>query len=434
MLNIELKDIKEFSKTYNANPENKKIEARILKQGLEKSCINQKIVEENPFFFNIELSETKRYDQKESLRCWIFSGFNMIKRNMAENLNMDIMKFELSDNYIAFFHRLEKANTAYETVIHSRTTDLTKIEKKKILKNPVSETGNWKLFINIVKKYGMVPLEVMPSSIEGENCQNIENLYTETIRKNLKELVELKKQGKPNQELRKVKKRMLAENYEFLSKVYGEPKQIFNYNYIDKNGNSVKLKNITPLEFVQQFLTLDIDNYVFISNSPHWNSKYGQKFRNPYAVNERRKKGTDYLHITSKELKKLAIQQLKDNIPVVVGIFIRKFTDKKLGILDTRLYDYEKSISYKRLNKEDGMSFGDIELHHWMTITGVYLENNESKRWKVEDSYGDKEKVNGYYVMNDNYFTDYVFTVIIHKKYLSKKQLELYNQKAIIEK
>ncbi len=79
------------------------------------------------------------------------------------------------------------------------------------------------------------------------------------------------------------------------------------------------------------------------------------------------------------------------------------------------------------------MLVGDIELHHWMTITGVQIEEGVPQRWKVEDSYGDKEKINGYYIINDNYFDKYVFTVIINKKYLSKKQLELYNQKGIIE-
>lgn len=130
MKEIELKDIEYFSKNYNKHIENKAIENKIKKYGLDKVCINKKIIEENPPIFNLELEETKRYDQKESLRCWAFSGINVIKRNMANNLNIDIMKFELSDNFIAFFHRLEKANTAYERVITSKTTDLDKIVKK----------------------------------------------------------------------------------------------------------------------------------------------------------------------------------------------------------------------------------------------------------------------------------------------------------------
>ena len=127
MVSIKLEDIKEFSKKYNSNIQNKEIENKIKEKGLIKACLNKKIIEENQGNFNIELSETKRYNQKESLRCWAFSGFNMIKRNMEENLNMDIMNFELSDNYIIFFHRLEKANFAYEKVITSKTTDITKI-------------------------------------------------------------------------------------------------------------------------------------------------------------------------------------------------------------------------------------------------------------------------------------------------------------------
>ena len=153
MVSIKLEDIKEFSKKYNANVQNKEIENKIKENGLIKACLNKKIIEENQGNFNIELSETKRYNQKESLRCWAFSGFNMIKRNMAENLNMDIMNFELSDNYIIFFHRLEKANFAYEKVITSKTTDITKIFKKERLKNIIEEVGHWKMFVNIVKKY-----------------------------------------------------------------------------------------------------------------------------------------------------------------------------------------------------------------------------------------------------------------------------------------
>lgn len=127
MINIKLDDIKDFSKKYNTNPKNKQIENKITKEGLIKACINKNIIEENQAIFNIELSETKRYNQKESLRCWAFSGFNMIKRNMAENLNINIMDFELSNNYVAFFHRLEKANLAYEKVINSKTTNVVKI-------------------------------------------------------------------------------------------------------------------------------------------------------------------------------------------------------------------------------------------------------------------------------------------------------------------
>ena len=203
MKEIELSNIEAFSKIYNSNVNNKNIEKKIKQYGLDKVCIQQKIIDENPPSFNLELEETKRYNQKDSLRCWAFSGINVIKRNMANNLNMDIMQFELSDNFIAFFHRLEKANTTYEKILTSKTTDLNKIVKKNILKNPVEEVGNWQTFVGIVKKYGLVPMTVMPITIEGESATKVTNLFSETVRNNAISLLEFKKQNKSIKELRK---------------------------------------------------------------------------------------------------------------------------------------------------------------------------------------------------------------------------------------
>ena len=70
-------------------------------------------------------------------------------------------------------------------------------------------------------------------------------------------------------------------------------------------------------------------------------------------------------------------------------------------------------------------------MHHIMTFTGVNLVDDKPQRWKVEDSYGNKEKVNGYYIMNDNFFDEFVLSVVIDKKYLSENQLNLLQQKSI---
>lgn len=317
--------------------------------------------------------ETKRYDQKDSLRCWAFSGINVIKRNMANNLNIDIMDFELSDNFISFFHRLEKANTTYERVLTSKITDLDKIVKKSIFKNPVEEVENWQTFFGIVKKYGLVPMKVMPSTFEGKSATKVSLLFWETVISNAISLIESKKKNPDFNELRKIKLKMLTDNYEFLSKVYGEPANTFNYDYIDKNGNCINLKNISPNQFVGKFLTIDMDNFVFISNVPKKNRKYGEKLKNSLSININKMNYVEFLHVSVKELKDLSIKQLKDNIPVMVGIYIKK---------------------------QDGLLVGDIDLHHWMTITVVQIEAGIPKRWKVEDSYDDKQKVNGYYIMN----------------------------------
>ena len=140
---ISLQQINNFSKEYNKDTANKIIEDKITQHGIENTCINHDIIKENPPIFNIELPESKRYHQKESHKCWIFAGINTIKRNVAQNLNIDIMDLELSDNYIAFFDKLEKSNNTYENIIALENTDLTYVRKENILKFCVSEGGYW---------------------------------------------------------------------------------------------------------------------------------------------------------------------------------------------------------------------------------------------------------------------------------------------------
>lgn len=427
-MNITLKQIQEFSKIYNQDKKNKEIEKRITKLGLEKACINEQIIKENPPVFNIELSETKRYDQKDSLKCWIFAGINVIKRNMAENLNMDVMNIELSDNYIAFFDKLEKSNSIYEKVIHSKTNELEKIKKNKILNLCVVEDGNWTMFLAILNKYGIVPLDEMKNTVESQNYEKQWNLYREKVKADVVILLEHKKRGKGNNELEKIKYKFLQENYAFLSKILGEPPIQFDYRYTNVKQEKVLISKITPLEF-REYITLNLQDYIAVENEFYWNREYNKKYRYREYTNIYRKTDMDILNITSDELKQLAIKQLKDGIPIYFGLCIKKYRNIEKGILDTRIYNYGKDLGLKRLSKENAMKLGETEIQHFMTITGVYLENDSPVRWKVEDSFGDKEKVNGYYIMNDNYFDDFVITIIIDKKYLNEKQHKLWEQK-----
>ena len=228
MINIELEHIKEFSNNYNRNPENKQIENAIRKNGVKNTCLRQDIIVKNQPVFNIELPNSKRYDQKESSKCWIYAGFNTIKYNMAENLNIDLMKFELSSNYIAFFDKLEKSNNDYENIINlPNDVSMDFIKKEKILYYCANEGGYWHLFTNIVNKYGLIPESYMPNPVEGEDSTEIERLYTEKIEKDITYLLEAKKRNESIETLRNMKKQFLQENYIFLSKILGEPPATF---------------------------------------------------------------------------------------------------------------------------------------------------------------------------------------------------------------
>lgn len=428
---ISLEQIDEFKKIYNSEKTNKIIENAITKNGLENACINRDIIIENQPIFNIELPESKRYDQKDSWRCWIFGGLNLIKHNIAKNLNMNVIDLELSNNHIAFYDKLEKSNMTYENIIDANNVDFEYLHKDETLKFCVSEGGYWDMFVSIVNKYGIIPYSYNPDTVESTTVQNVEYLYTEKIKKDILKLIELKKNGMDINVLRIEKKKFLQENYILLCKIYGEPITKFDFEYKDKDSNYKKIENLTPIDFKNRFLNLKLEDFVTIGNTPMYNKEYYKLYQKKHLGNVYGKSYVKYLNLPIEDLKELSVKQLKDNVPVYMGAHILKFRDKKSGVLDIRLYNYEDTLNLKRLSKEEALNLYDISMHHIMSFTGVNLVNGKSQRWKVEDSYGDKEKVNGYYIMNDNFFNEFVLSVVIDKKYLSEKQLKLLDQEPI---
>lgn len=430
MTDITLEDIKDFSKKYNNNSVNKIIENAITNNGLENTMLNREIIIENQPVFNIELPESTRYDQKASYKCWIYAGFNMIKYNMAENLNIDVKNLKLSSNYISFFDRLEKANALYNQIAELDNVSLDYLEERHILDYAGEETGYWEFFKSLVLKYGLVPYEYMPDTKESIDVDRITTVYTEKVLKDISKIIKLKEQRIEKEELQSEVKKYLSENYEILSKILGEPPKSFDYEYEDKQNNYHVYKNMTPMEFRDKFMNLNLEDFVNIGNVPKYNKKYNKIYTRENYKNLEESK---LLNLPITYLKDFTIKQLKEGIPVYIGIYVRQFRDKKSGVLDTRLFDYNGILGIEPLTKEEGLSIGvdKRKMHHIMVITGVHVVDDKPIRWKVEDTYGDKEKKNGCYIMNDNYFDKYVYNVIVNKKYLSEEYIKLLDQQPI---
>lgn len=143
---------------------------------------------------------------------------------MAKNLNIDLKEFALSNNYIAFFDKLEKSNNAYENIINISNVDWEYIDKEDVLQHCVNEGGHWQWFVSIVNKYGLMPYEYMPDVFESLRMQNITGLFTDKVKKDCIKLINSKRENTNVNDLRKMKETFLEENYIFLSKILGEPK------------------------------------------------------------------------------------------------------------------------------------------------------------------------------------------------------------------
>lgn len=67
-----------------------------------------------------------------------------------------------------------------------------------------------------------------------------------------------------------------------------------------------------------------------------------------------------------------------------------------------------------------------------MTLTAVDLNTNGTPlKWKVENSWGEKYGQNGYLIMTDEWFNEYMFRLVVNKKYVPNKVLSIVKEKPI---
>ena len=430
--NINLDNIKKFDEVYKSDSNNKIIENAIKNVGINKFCLNNDVINKTYNVFNIELPKSKIYDQVDSERCWIHAGVNLIKNNVAKNLNIEESAYALSVNFLAFLDKLEKSNSLYNKVIENDNFNFDEEIKQFYLVASVYEGGYFEYFRALVNKYGIVPEHIMPDVKSSTNSTQLTRIFSDKVKKDIFKLLDLKNKKESKEQLYFKKQIMLEENYNLLSKCLGELPMSFDYEYKDKDGKCVKISNITPIEFANKYLTINLNDLKGIANVPMYNKEYNKLYKKKHTENVFGNSDVEFINMPINVLKDLAVKHLKDGIPVYFGCDMKKMRDNDLGIMDSTLYNYKEVFNIDLLSKEEALSLYDIDYQHVMLITGVHIENDKTIRWKIEDSYGDKVHKDGYYIMNDNFFDDFVIEVMIDKKYLSDEQLQLFNQKPIL--
>lgn len=93
-------------------------------------------------------------NQRSSGRCWLFATTNVLRVPIMKKYNLK--EFELSQAYLFFWDKLEKANWFLEQIIDTADQDLDSRLIQELLGAPVNDGGQWDMAANLVEKYGLV--------------------------------------------------------------------------------------------------------------------------------------------------------------------------------------------------------------------------------------------------------------------------------------
>lgn len=370
--------------------------------------------------FNIELKTHNVVDQKSTGRCWSFAGLNILREEVIKNCNLS--DFELSGSYIAFYDKLERFNLLMDRLSNYEKNVYDKYVQD-ILKTGFDDGSTFFEFKALVKKYGVVPKNIFSNSFSSNDTGELNDVLSRLLRKYYLEL------SKVNN-IDKLKDKYLNYAYRILGSAYGLPKDRFDFEYIDNNNKYHIDKNITPKQFYDKYINIDLDND-YIEVYSFKDEKYS--FNKLYYLEDGSLisglKSSSVLNLDYKRVKELIINQLKDKELVYFSSSTTTKYENGLWIDLMSRYSNLFDIDLN-MNRNDIIETYGTMGEHSMVITGVNT-NSIFNKWKVENSWGTKEGNKGYFVMEDKFLCNYLISVVINKKHLNKKELDILNTKPI---
>ena len=408
----------------------------IARHALNKQAIDSlvKVSEQNQYtrnHFSIDIKTLPVTNQKASGRCWIFAGLNVLREKIAKKYNLE--DFELSQNYVAFYDKLEKCNYLLERVIELRYQEKFERTIDFLLSGGIEDGGQWDLFVNVVKKYGVVPKDVFPETFQSSNTRQIDNLLNRYIRKFAFDVREIKDDIEA---IAYRKKEMIKNIYKMLCSSFGVPPTTFAFEYVDKDGNYNIVKNVNPIQFLDEYVGVHLDDYISIINAPTRDKPFYKTYTVKYLGNVIEGKEVKHLNEEMHRLKDLVIAQLKEGEPVWFGSDCRQSGDREEGVWDDLSFDVDRLFQIdSTMSKEAMLDTRESAMNHAMVITGVNIEDDKPTKWKIENSWGSEHGNKGYYIATNDWINNYVYRIVINKNILSSKQLDILKQdKIVIEK
>lgn len=425
-----------YEKNININNNICIIANSIRQNGINNTCKNSKILSNFIYeFSNKTKIECKATDQKNSGRCWIFSATNVIRQKLIQEYNLP-NDFELSQCYLFFWDKLERANYFIESIIKTKKELLDSRLVMHLLHEPIQDGGQWDMLVNLIKKYGLVPKTIYPETHCSCNSKMLNNILNKLLRGFAYKIREFEYHGSKEE----MKKEMMEDIYRILCMHLGEPPQQFEWKYTDKNGNFNRYENITPLEFYKNHIKsfYDVDEKICIIHIPEPYKLSNQLYTIKYLGNVVEGYPIRYINIKDINImKKAIIDSIKDNEAIWFGCDVGKYFDPKSGILDINLYQYDQcyqtDMENVLNNKGLRMAYGESQMTHAMIFTGVDIKENKNYiQWKVENSWSERVGNKGYLLMSDIWFNEFVYEIVVDKKYLPKEIVNiLLNQEPI---
>ncbi len=374
-------------------------------------------------------------DQKQSGRCWLFTGLNVLRAAAIQKY--DLGDFQFSQNYCFFWDQLEKANLFLQAIIDTRAQELDSREVDWLMSNPIGDGGTFTGVANLVTKYGLVPADVMPETLASNSTSQmsghlrtllrqygleLRGMYDESGIALLRGARAKKAAAQLDASMQERKTQMLADVYHILSLCLGVPPAEFEWEG----------RTVTPVQFYRELLGYDLEGgYVMLMNDP--SREYGKVYEIQYDRHVYDGQNWLYVNLPVARIKEMAVASIKAGVAMYFSCDVGKFLDRKRGVADLKNFDYESLLGVDfTMDKKQRIQTHASGSSHAMTLIAVDLKDGKPGKWMVENSWGASSGYKGNIIMTDEWFDEYMFRLVVERRFVPADVLEMLKQEPVM--
>jgi len=409
--------IEEFRKSFDSDPSATVAQNAVSNADLSTLALRRELVQNMDFSFSTKLDEWSVTNQRRSGRCWLFATLNLFRVGAMKKMN--VKNFEFSQAHIHFWDKLERANHFLEAILETSDRPVDDRTIHFLLSDPIGDGGQWNMATNLIRKHGLVPMSAYPESHSSSSTRSMNTVLKDILRTTASEIRGILDDGGSKNEARKHKEERMKEIWRVLCIHLGTPPEKFDWQWRDKDNEFHRKGTMTPLEFVDEYVEVDWEEYICIVNDPR--NEYYRTYTVDFLQNVAGGPPVVYLNVPSDEMKDITQRLLEDGIPVWMGCDVGKNMARKRGLWDADLYDLKGLYGIQfGMEKADRLRFGQTMMTHAMLFTGVDVVDGKPRRWRVENSWGSEDSgEKGFYTMNDNWYDEHMFEIAAPKDYLT---------------
>ena len=409
--------IEEFRKSFDSDPSATVAQNAVSNADLSTLALRRDLVQNMDFSFSTKLDEWSATNQRRSGRCWLFATLNLFRVGAMKKMN--VKNFEFSQAHIHFWDKLERANHFLEAILETSDRPVDDRTIHFLLSDPIGDGGQWNMATNLIRKHGLVPMSAYPESHSSSSTRSMNTVLKDILRTTASEIRGILDGGGSKNEARKHKEERMKEIWRVLCIHLGTPPEKFDWQWRDKDKEFHRKGTMTPLEFVDEYVEVDWEEYICIVNDPR--NEYYRTYTVDFLQNVAGGPPVVYLNVPSDEMKDITQRLLEDGIPVWMGCDVGKNMARKRGLWDAELYDLQGLYGIQfGMEKADRLRFGQTMMTHAMLFTGVDVVDGKPRRWRVENSWGSEDSgEKGFYTMNDNWYDEHMFEIAAPKDYLT---------------